>query len=258
MFMRMRLMKNLLFSVVFLISIVLHAEKTEYSAPEFLEKVRHPPGRECWASMDGKAIHQRRGKPLLEALLYLGIRFTPERTIAQVVVNKIEAYYVGQAYSASGEAASVIPANKTGYDKSVLADFGIRPQDLTMTFLFWDLVKELEKDSVKGRDCRVFLLSSKDKSELAKVSISSEYFFPLRVEWYSSAENELGKPYRTLEVSSFRREDDFWVISGLLIYGPGWQTKIEFDETHAGFKDEAPPANLFREIKTSEKKSAGQ
>ena len=255
----MLIMKNLLFIVFFIISTVLCAEKAEYSALKFLETVRHPPGRECWASMEGKATHQRRGKPLLEALLYLGIRFTPERTIAQVVVNNSEAYYVGQAYSASGEAASVIPANKTGYEKSILADFGIRPQDLTMTFLFWDLVKELEKDTVKGRDCRVFLLSSKDKSELARVSISAEYFFPLRVEWFNNSETvSNGKPYRTLEISSFRRENDFWLVSSLLIYGPGWQTKIDFDETHAGFKDEAPPANLFREIKGTEKKSAVQ
>ena len=241
--------KTFFFLAIFTLSFMTWAAEKEYSSAQFLEVVRHPPGRESWAAMNGTAFHLRRDKDVVEAPLYLGIRFTSERTMAQVVINGNEAYFVGQAYNASKESASVIPANKIGYPKSMLADFGLRPQDLTMTFLFWDFVRELPRMGVKGRECRVFLLESQDKKELAKVYISAEYFFPLKVEWFALDDKELKKPYRTLEISSFKKENDFWIVSSLILYGPGWQTKIEFSQTAAGFKSENMPKDLFKDIK---------
>lgn len=242
-------MRYFLFLLFFLSSFVLFSAEKEYSSLQFLEVVRHPPGRESWAAMNGIAYHLRKDTDVVEAPLYLGIRFTAERTMAQVVINNNEAYFVGQAYNAAKEAASVIPANKTGYAKSMLADFGLRPQDLTMTFLFWDFQKEFPRVSVKGRECRVFLLEAQDKKEIAKVYISAEYFFPLKVEWFAQDDRDLKKPYRTLEISSFKKENDFWIVSSLILYGPGWQTKIEFNQTSAGFKAENMPKDLFKDIK---------
>lgn len=232
-------------------------EKTECDTVAFLENTRHPEGRECWVAMEGKAIHQKRDNSSVEAKIYLGMRFSPEATIAQFIVNGNESYYIKQIY-ASGNPAEIIPANKTGYDKSMLADIGIHPEDFAMTFLFYDLVKELERDSVKGYECRVLLLSSRDNAVSVKVFISSEYFFPLKAEWYNGVDTRLEAPFRIIEVKSFHKENGIWLAGDLLIHGTTWQTKIEFEESRAGLKDEKAPENLFRDVKLmdgSEKKN---
>lgn len=218
----------------------------ELDSAKFLQVVRRPPGRECWAKMNGTAWHRRRGQKMSEASLFLGILFTPQRTLAQIVIGGKQGYYVGQKYAPGCELTSIIPLRKGGYKQSLLADFGLRPEDLTMTFIFWDFVRELPRESIKGQECRVFLLRSpeKAKQELVRVFISARYFFPLKVEW---VKGEASKAYRYLEVTSFRKENDFWLVSSMNLYGPGWRTRIKFSDTDAGFKDKLPK-DLFKKI----------
>jgi hypothetical protein len=186
--------------------------------------------------------------------IYLGIRFTPERTLAQVVANNNEFYLIGQAYSDKPESTSII-VNRPDKEKSVLADCGIRPEDLTLSFLYWPLQKELKNDSIKGYPCRVFQLLSPDKKESANVYISSQYFFPLKVEWFKNSNGkEPSVPSRTLEVKSFKKDpnENFWIVDTLEIYGPGFRTKIDFPESSAGYSKNGVPPELFQ--KTPEKK----
>lgn len=247
-------MKKIVFSIIiFAIAFANFAENSdELSAEEFIQRVQSPPGRESWAAMDGTASHLRRGRAIEKKPVYLAIRFTPERTYAQLIFNDEEGYFIGQKYSSGEESTTVIPMNKKGYDNSGLADFGLRPQDLTMTFIFWKFLDELEKDSFKGRSCRVFMLQSHRKNEKAKIYISDEYYFPLKVQWFKNKNGKTEKPYRTLEVSSFRKEDDFWVISKLIIFGPGWKSKIEFDDIKTGYSDEVELGKLYRKIDDTE------
>jgi hypothetical protein len=225
-------------------------DKKKYSAEEFLKIVRNPPRKECWAIMDGNVTHRRRGKDSLEEPLYLGILFTPTRSLAQVVIGSKEAYNVGQTYQGGKESTSIIPLTGVKHKDSKLAEFGLRPQDLTMSFLYGKFIEELKPEEVKGRDCRVFLLESPDKKEKVKVFISSEYFFPLRVQWFNN-DSKSKEPHRTLEVKSFRKEnEDFWLVSSLSLYGPtsGWRSLIEFDKTKAGYSADMVPKDLFKKF----------
>ena len=176
--------------------------------------------------------------------MYLGIRFTPEQTFAQIFINKNEIYSIGQSYTAK-EKVTVIREGKDKNKHSTLADFGIKPDDLTMSFLFWELEQELPKDSIKGQACRVFILKSPDGSEKAKAYISSSYFFPLKVEWTKINEN---KPYRMLEVTSFKKVNELWLIDAIMLYGPGWRTKIDFPKVNAGLVEKGTPKDLFKPI----------
>lgn len=217
-------------------------------AGEFLKIARRPPLEESWAKMQGEISHKRGTADTLKYPIYLGIRFTPERTLAQVVANKDEFYNIGQAYSDKPESTTII-ANRPKTDKSVLADSGIRPEDLTLSFLYWPFQKELQGDSIKGYPCRVFQLMSPDKKESATVYISSQYFFPLKVEWYkNSNENEPQKPNRTLEIKSFKKSpnESFWIVDTLEIYGPGFRTKIDFPESSADYSKNGVPPELFQ------------
>ena len=223
-------------------------------AADFLKIARRPPLEESWAKMQGEISHKRGNTDTVKYPIYLGIRFTPERTLAQVVANKNEFYTIGQAYSDKPESTTII-VNRPEKDKSVLADCGIRPEDLTLSFLYWSFQKELKSGEIKGYPCRIFQLLSPDKKEAATVYISSQYFFPLKVEWFKTANgNEPPKPGRTLEIKSFKKgaNENFWIVDTLEISGPGFRTKIDFPESSADYSKNGVPPELFQ--KTTEDK----
>lgn len=220
------------------------AADEKMSSEKFLEKARHPSTGDYWVTMEGKAVHMRKEKDDSESPIYVALRMFPDRTSAQVIINGNEGYLLGQKYEAGQEATSVIAMDPKPA-KSTLADFGLCPQDLTMTFMFWKFDKELKEESIKGNDCRVFKLDSPSGDEFIHVYISSEYYFPIKVEWFKKGGE---KPYRTGEFSGFRKSGSFWLISELKIYGPGWMTKIEFDKTAADFCDKSIPGTLFRKL----------
>ncbi|MCX6985459.1 MAG: hypothetical protein NT118_12030 [Lentisphaerae bacterium] len=223
-------------------------------AAEFLKIARRPPIEESWAKMQGEISHKRGTADTVKYPIYLGIRFTPERTLAQVVANKNEFYTIGQAYSDKPESTTII-VNRPEKDKSVLADCGIRPEDLTLSFLYWSFQKELKNAEIKGYPCRVFQLLSPDKKESTTVYISSQYFFPLKVEWFKiSNGTEPPKPDRTLEIKSFKKSpnESFWIVDTLEVYGPGFRTKIDFPESSADYSKNGVPPELFQ--KTPEDK----
>jgi len=117
------------------------ASDVELGSDAFLEMVRRPPGRECWARMTGTATHLRSGGKPEEVPLSLAILFTPERTLAQVVINGTQGYLVGQKYGPGQDMTSIIPLDRDGYKDPILAKFGLRPEDLTMSFIFWRFVR---------------------------------------------------------------------------------------------------------------------
>jgi hypothetical protein len=223
-----------------------YADK-ELSVNNFLYKIRHPAGRKRWAIMDGEVIHRRRGKDTVKASLYLSILFNRDRTLAQVVINKVQGYMVGQAFIKGKDGTSIIPMNDATKEKPVLGDFGLRPQDLTMTFLYWEFVKEFPKESTKMINCRVLDLKSPDGKETAKVWISKKYYFPIKVQWTKIKEKE---PFRSLEVNSFKQQGNYGIIKRLELYGPGWRTKINFIKTEIGTPENgAVPKGLFLKLK---------
>ncbi|MDD3118651.1 MAG: hypothetical protein PHQ27_05705 [Victivallales bacterium] len=213
-------------------------------AMRFLAVARRPPGRECWARMTGKVTHLRTGGKPEEAGISLAIMFTPARTLAQIIIDDQQGYLVGQKYGPGADMTSIIPLNKEGYQEPILAKFGLRPEDLTMSFIFWHLLRELPRDKVKGQECRVFVLQAPDAvdPEVVQVHISAKYFFPLKVSW-SRKDGE--PPYRFMEVTSFRKENDYWLVRSLIIYGPGWKTRVAFEQSQAGVQQDLPQ-NFFR------------
>lgn len=223
------------------------AADKELSAKDFLYRTRHPAGRKRWALMDGKVFHRRRGKQTVQANLYLGVLFNKDHTLAQLLINNSQGYMVGQDFSKGKDGTSVIPLNKATKDKPVLGNFGLRPEDLTMSFLYWELGKELAEETTKMIACRVFELKSPDKNEIATVWISKKYYFPLKVKWTKISDKE---PFRSLEVSSFKTQGKYGVIKRLELYGPGWRTRINFTKTEIGTpKNGSVRKDLFKKLK---------
>ena len=105
------LLQFLLFTVVIL---AVNAENPldKLDSKAFLLKARNPDNR-TWCTMDGKVIHRKSGSDTVNAPLYLGIAFNPDRMLAQVVIDNKEGYTLGQAY-AGNDSTTVIPLNPAG------------------------------------------------------------------------------------------------------------------------------------------------
>ena len=235
-------MKKILSLIALMAALVtgmsLRAEEPD--SAEFLRMVRSPRRMSTWARMEGKAIHERKKAPASESPISFSIRFTPEHTFARLLIGENEMYNIGQSYFSEKQTVTVIPAAE--YKSPILDNYGLRPDDLTMSFLFWDLQEELPRDSFAAQSCRVFILKSAEKNETVKVFISDKHLFPLKAEWTRDGES---RPYRSMEVNSFKKVNELWVINALLLLGPGWRTKIEFSSSDANLTENGMPEDLF-------------
>lgn len=241
-----RTVKAGLFSALFLCFVVgpraVSAGDSALSAEDFLRLARRPPSEKTWAILEGTAANKKAGKGVVRTKLRVAIRFTSEMMLARVAVGeKGEVYFVGQPYVGKGK-ASVF---KEGAGDRLGAEFGVRPEDLTMSFLFWNFKKELDPDTVRTVGCRVFLLEAPDGKRRAKVYITEKQFFPLKVEWSKLDGEGEWKMERSLEARSFKKVNGLYLVDGLLFLGPGWRTQIDFAPCRAGLVSKGVPKGLF-------------
>ena len=216
------------------------------TAEQFLKIVRHVPGQETWAKMEGTASHKRENARRIKAPIRVGIRFTPTRIVAQLVFNKNEFYDLGQTFDPPVSTYnSQIPKDV----KAKLPLYGIDISDLTLGFMYKDLLREEKPESVKTLNCRVFMLKGLKEGETARIFISTEYFFPLKVQWFrrDPAKFPGEKYWRMLEIASVKKapDSDFYLIPKLEISGPDWMTMINFTERAAGYAKDGMPKDLF-------------
>ncbi len=230
-----------------IISVATLAGAQTKSSEQFLAEIRSPRGSGTWSILNGTVKHRRRGKSTVSTMLRLAVLFTPKRMTAQTIIDNRQGYLLTQPFKAGAE-PTVVPLNEESTKNPLLGEFGIHPGDLTMSFIYWKLKKELRMDTIMMSDCRVFLLESPDKKQLVKVWINVRYHFPLKCEWFKMPVTSKSEPYRSLEVSSFGEINDIWVVTGIDLYGPGWRTKVEFPGKEAGLISKGIPKKLFKSM----------
>lgn len=238
------MLKSFFFSVLMMMPFLIFANDSEPDSVTFLAQVRRTPIQENWGKLSGEMTHIRRnqGVSSLSTPIYLGIRAAPTRVFAQLVLADSEAYTVSQRFG-DNPSTSVLPLNWSGA-KLQLPMFGVKPEDLTFSFLYWNLEKELDRETKKMQSCRIFELKSPDQNEFVKVWISTGYGMPMRVEWFKAGDAER---YRALEVAGVAKDDNgLWMVSELSLDGPGWRTRIVFPNRKAGAVSAGVPTDLFR------------
>lgn len=215
----------------------------DLSAVAFLKLVRRPPVQDSWARLRGEVTAQAEGKTVKLPIDFRA-RFAPDLLRAQVQLNDHERYIVQQVFADGMAGTSVITEQEPLAGARSLADVGLRPGDLTLSFLYWDFMAELEPATIRGQDCRIFRLQHPQAKEQAVVAIATRFLFPLRVEWYQANAKE---PYRRLEFTNFKRDDDVWIVNEAVISNTGWRTKVLFSEVeiHRITAGAPPPADLF-------------
>ncbi len=245
-----RRFKTLLCRLVLLLPPCLSATQDAGNLPaaEFLSRARSPHGQATYAMLDGVLQHRRRGGDAISVPLYFGVIIQPERTTGQLLVNREENYLLGQSREARHDGTSVVRSG-TG---NLLDQVGVRASDLTMSFLYYDLDKELPEETLSAVvRCRVLQLKSPDGQELVRVFLEKDRAFPLKAEFFRPGEE---KPFRTLETSGFTSKNELYYARSLRIEGPGWRTRIEFDPARAdlGWYNAEHPPRIIRELGRSD------
>ena len=224
----------------------------EPSAQEFLERARTPRAASTYGKFYGSLQHRRRGQEPEEMRIYFGVIITPRETIGRILVNRAderilvnrtEAYVIRQTRDPGREGTSV---GRDPKDGRILDDVGLRASDLTMSFLHYKLVKELDSSTLSAVvSCRVLLLESPDDNpggkEYVKVYLEKDHAFPLKAEFFRQPDDK--RPFRLMEVNGFTKKNDLYYARTILIEGPGWRTKVEFEQKAVviGIFDESIP-----------------
>ena len=217
------------------------------SAQMLLQRARDPKSASTYGKFYGSLQHRRRGQEPEEIPLYFGVIIGPKSSLGQIVVDNREAYTIRQTRDPGQEGTSVIYDRKTCV---TLNRVGLRASDLTMSFLHYELVRELPETTLSAVvSCRVLLLKSPDGKEYVKVYLEKEHAFPLKAEFFNSPEDK--KPFRLMEANGFTKKNDLYYAKTLLIEGPGWRTKVEFfpDFVELGMYDKNNPVNVFLPVR---------
>jgi hypothetical protein len=230
---------------------VMTGNDKKYTSEQFLNMARNAHPEKTCAILIGTVSNKRRDTPSTyethKADIKVGMRFTASRVLAKTTIKEIgeelsESYMVGQPYN--GQPVSILASEKKDDDIPLLGKFGLRPEDLTMAFLYWNLKKELANESVKGFDCRVLELINPKTKEFVKVYISDKYLCPIKVEWFKPSQ-KTSIPYRNVIISSFKTEGNLGAPSELNLYGPGWKTKVDFTNIRLGYTKDGIPKDIF-------------
>ena len=209
------------------------------SAVEFLEAAREPFQRDAWGRFAGTVIHVgARGK--YKVPMTLETLFSRESFRARVVLDNDNTYRLNGRHGGSGADAVHLELPE---DEKVpgLRDMGIEPEDVTMSFISWEFVRELPRESVRRQRCRVMELKHPSDELRVRVFFSESYRFPLRVEWHRPQEE---KPWRQLELKGVKKQTNgLWFMKTVILRGEGWKTQIRFDdaELYAAGEGPSPP-----------------
>ncbi len=220
----------------------------ELDTREFLERVRHPAAAESYARMKGIMQHRPDGGRMETLPVALTVLIRRDGTRAELLIDGREGYRIMQERSGK---TRVEPFGTALQPEPAARRFGLRPTDLSMGFLFYNLVREESGTLVKGIPCRVLVLEAPDRSEVARVYVARSYFFPLKAEFYASRDALQGDPVRTLETGSFKKKNDLYYAEILNLYGPDWRSRVQFSEAELGTPDAAAEERLFGKEKTA-------
>lgn len=220
-------MKRILL-LLFAATIALLAEPVpleNISSQEFLEIIRKPLRNHAWGEFTG-TLQYKGQKKNIKTPLHIRVTFTDKSMHAQITINKKLVYTLEQLHYEGKKVTATIERPDKEEPFSIF-DLGVSPADLTFSFLYWDFLEELSRDSVKMQDCRRMKLAAPDSDDHVIVWFSAKYGFPMEAQWFHKEEK---KPWRTLEIKGAKQyENGLWFVKEVKLQGDNWKTLITFD-----------------------------
>ncbi|MCQ2380268.1 MAG: hypothetical protein MJ025_05040 [Victivallaceae bacterium] len=213
----------------------------------FLTRVRAGNGTESFSRMTGTLQHRRRGGKPVTLPIYFGVIIRSTRCLGQLILDDREYYDMSQ--SLGTYASSMTPRSSS---TELLDGVGILASDLLVNFIYYPPLRELPGRTLSGVvPCRVVEFSVPESTDRVVGFIAEQYHFPLRAEYYHVGEN---KPFRILEANAFGSSGDLYYPKRLTVEGPGWRTRIDFDDVVVGHLKTGVPPDVFRPVPSKAEK----
>ena len=192
----------------------------------FLKEIRKPLRIDAWGEFTGSIVNKG-AKGKRSGNLRVRITFTKDAMFTQIVLNDVNVYSLEQKHSGENSNATVkldLPAKETAPG---LFDFGMRPEDMSFSFIYWDFVEELPREKKRMSECRVFRLASPDKDGTVLVWFHASHGFPLEARWFK---NDAKEHWCKLELKGAKRHaNGLWFVKEMRLEGKDWKTQVSFD-----------------------------
>ena len=200
----------------------------------FMARVRHSQTVSSSGTLSGTLQHRKEGNAMEQMPVRLEIQISPQEVRGVLALGGDEAYRIRLVREMkTGEKASVsVQRQGKMQTPDSIQRYGLDPADLAMGFVYYDWQKELAPERIKGLPCRVMVLAGPGKGKAVRAYILSEYYFPLKVEFFEDVRSaDEGKNIlRTLEVGSFRQKNGLYYAELVKLRGGNWQTRVTFDK----------------------------
>jgi len=245
-------MKKLAFlSVLFIFLIQGFAQNDKKEAvldsEEFLEECRKQLLSNCWIKLDGKLMHRdpdgKRSRPVK---LKCSAQLVPNKITFKATLGGKDSYKAEHIFGQKHDTKELENTLKVGngFDK-----VGIKPADLSLAFMYWDYIKEYDRDRLGVLDAykfRVFLLANPDGKNFVKVWMSEKHKGPLQVHWLKGIKKaDQENPQQVLEFKDFAEKNNVWVPLESKITNSKGELQIRFTEVDAAFSSKVP-ADLYK------------
>ncbi len=211
----------------------------------FLQLARHRAAlQNSFAVLSGTVSHLRRNVGGAETYpIEFMIRFGADRTQARLTLDRREIYdFERESWTLPG-AERTQPAASAPAD-SLLGKLGFQVADLALGFLDYPVRAEEKNETVKTVPCRVLLLNAPDGGTV-RVWIASEYLFPLRAAFFAPGDAAAKTPERTLEITGFKKIDNYYVATDVALLSRSYRTRIAFQQCEVGRADDPRAAAAF-------------
>jgi len=194
-------------------------------AEEFLAEIRQPLRIDAWGEFTGRITHKTDQKTM-KGELRVRITFTPSSMNTQIVLNDKNVYVLEQLHRDGQKVKATIEKPEKEEPPS-LFEFGIDPEDLTFSFMYWDFIEELPRQSSRLRECRVIRLADPTGNGTVNVWFHAKHGFPMEAWWYYEGQD---KPWRKLELKGAKRHaNGLWFVKEMRLEGLNWKTQVKFD-----------------------------
>jgi hypothetical protein len=202
-------------------------EEAAVLPPEvFLQELRRPLRQDVWGEITGRIQHVDAEGKNLEGELRVRITFTSTSMHAQLVLNNQNVYAFEQQHKPQEKVTSALSMPEKEVAPGLFS-FGLEPEDLTFSFLYWDFLEELPAQKSRLRDCRVMKLAHPHGTGTVEVWFDAAMGFPMAAFWYHQNQE---KPWRALEMKGAKRhENGLWFVKEMRLEGENWKTRVLFD-----------------------------
>lgn len=204
----------------------LAAQQHQLAPEQFLNEIRRPLNQDVWGEITGRITHAAEGREQLSGDLRVRITFSSGALHAQLVLNEKNVYGFVQKHLPGEQVSTSLSKPEKEVQPGLFA-FGLEPEDLTFSFLYWNFLEELPGQKSRMRDCRVMKLAHPEGKGTVQVWFDAEYGFPLEAWWFKNGETT---PWRKLEMKGAKKHaNGLWFVKEMRLDGPGWKTRVVFD-----------------------------